>query len=399
MKILQVCKKFPYPPKDGEMIAIFNFSQSFVMLGHQLTIASLNTNKHYYNTDLIPAELKNQIQFITTDINTDISIIQAAKSICLNKAYNIQRFYSVSFETQLIDLLKHQTFDLVLLEGLPVLLYLEPIRKNTKAHIAYRAHNVEYEIWDRLANNTSHPLKKLYYKILAKQVKSFEKLNLSKVDSVISISERDASILQALSNIANSYVAPACIDEKTIQIDTTHTSFKSIFFLGALDWIPNVEGMQWFIDKIFPVILSSCPETHLYIGGRNIPASFYESKHQNIHILGEIKEVKELMNAHQIMIVPLLTGSGMRIKIIEAMFYGKCIVSTSIGAEGIDDENCIFRCDNASIFANEIIQLLNNSTLQMQQGEKAKNIAHNKYSALHVSSQLLKYFQKIIPAN
>ncbi len=399
MKILQVCKKFPYPPKDGEMIAIFNFSQSFVTLGHELTIVSLNTNKHYYNTDLIPAELKNQIQFITTDINTDISIIQAAKSICLNKAYNIQRFYSASFETQLIHLLKRQIFDLVLLEGLPVLLYLEAIRKNTKAHIAYRAHNVEYEIWDRLANNTSHPLKKLYYKILAKQVKSFEKLNLSKVDSLISISERDASILQALSNISNSYVAPACIDEKTIKIDTTHTSFKSIFFLGALDWIPNIEGMQWFIDKIFPAILSSCPNTHLYIGGRNIPASFYENKLQNIHILGEIKEVNELMNAHQIMIVPLLTGSGMRIKIIEAMFYGKCIVSTSIGAEGIDDENCIFRCDNESIFANEIIQLLNNSNLQMQQGEKAKNIAHNKYSALHVSSQLLNYFQKIIPAN
>ncbi|MEI6312111.1 MAG: glycosyltransferase [Bacteroidota bacterium] len=399
MKILQVCKKFPYPPKDGEMIAIFNFSQSFVSLGHQLTVASLNTNKHYYNTHLIPAELQAQIQFITCDINTDISISQATKSILLNKAYNIQRFYSPSFESQLIQLLQHQQFDLILLEGLPVLLYLEAIRKNTNTHITYRAHNVEYEIWERLAINTSHPLKKLYYKILAKQVKAFEKLNLTKVDSVISISKRDESILQALSNFTTSYVAPACIDEKTIKIDTTKTSYKSIFFLGALDWIPNLEGIQWFIDKIFPSVLSSCPETNLYIGGRNIPTSFYENKHQNIHILGEIKEVNELMNAHQIMIVPLLTGSGMRIKIIEAMFYGKCIVSTTIGAEGIDDENSIYRCDNESIFATEIIQLLNNSSLQMQKGEKAKRIAQNKYSALQVSSQLLSYFQKIIPAN
>jgi glycosyltransferase involved in cell wall biosynthesis len=298
---------------------------------------------------------------------------------------------------QLIQQLQDEQYDLILLEGLPVLLYLEAIRKYSKAHIAYRAHNVEFEIWDRLALHASNPLKKCYYKILAKQVKAFEKKHLSLVDAVIPISYRDEQILQSLSTFNNSYIAPACIKEGDIQFDNSHTSYKSLFFLGALDWIPNLEGIQWFIDKILPSILLSCPDTKLYIGGRNIPTFFYENKHPNIYILGEIKQVNELMNAHQIMIVPLLAGSGMRIKIIEAMFYGKCIVSTSIGAEGIDDENSIIRCDNESIFANEIIRLLNDATIQMKQGAKAKKIAQEKYSALQVSSQLINYFQKLIP--
>ena len=399
MKILQVCKKFPYPPKDGEMIAIFNFSESFVQLGHELTLLSLNTNKHYYDIATIPKELSQKIQFELVAINTDLKFSKALSSLVKNTAYNIDRFYSKEFETRLITLLSQNAYDLILLEGLPLLLYIDIIKKNSESHIAYRAHNVEYEIWQRLANNSTNIFKKIYLTILSQQVKAFEKKQIPKADSVIPISERDNQLLKSLTTLKKSYVAPACISDKKITIDFTNTNFESLFFLGALDWQPNKEGLIWFIEQVYPSILKELPNTKLYIGGRNIPNDFMQRATANIVILGEIASVNEYVNSHQIMIVPLLSGGGMRIKIIEAMLYSKCIISTDIGAEGIEDENSIIRCSNASIFATKTIEFLKDKKKQKELGEKAKLIANEKYNAIPVSKKLVSFFEPLIHKN
>jgi glycosyltransferase involved in cell wall biosynthesis len=394
MKILQVCKKFPYPPKDGEMIAIFNFSESFVALGHELTLLSLNTNKHYYNIKNLPQNIKNKIDFEAIDINTNINFFNALSSFIHNTPYNIDRFYSVDFDKKIIELLSKNTYDLILLEGLPLLLYINTIKKYSTAHISYRAHNVEYEIWERLSFNASNILKKKYYKLLSKQIKDFEKNNIPKVDSVVTISERDAEILKSITNIKNNYTAPACISPDNIHINSTQTNYNSLFFLGALDWLPNLEGIEWFLQDVFPLVINKMPDTKVYIAGRNTPEKIKQYSNKNIIVLGEINDISKYMNAHQIMIVPLLSGGGMRIKIIEAMLYGKAILSTSIGAEGIADENSIIRCDNATIFAEACVSMLADKNKQIELGEKAKHVASEKYTALNVTRNLLSFYNQ-----
>jgi glycosyltransferase involved in cell wall biosynthesis len=394
MKILQVCKKFPYPPKDGEMIAIFNFSESFVALGHELTLLSLNTNKHYISENNIPVDIAYKYNFQIIDINTDLKLLDALSSYFNNTPYNIDRFYSVDFDKKIIELLSKNTYDFILLEGLPLLLYINTFKKYSTAHISYRAHNVEYEIWERLSNNSSNFFKKKYYKLLSKQVKDFEKNNIPKVDSVVTISERDASILKSITNIKSNYTAPACISPDNIHIDITQTSYNSLFFLGALDWLPNLEGIEWFLQDVFPLVIDKMSDTTFYIAGRNTPEKIKQYSNKNIMVLGEIDDISNYMNAHQIMIVPLLSGGGMRIKIIEAMLYGKTIISTNIGAEGIADENSIIRCDNATIFAEACINMLANKNKQIELGDKAKQVASEKYTALNVTRNLLSFYNQ-----
>lgn len=394
MKILQICKKFPYPPKDGEMIAIFNFTESFSKLGHQVTLLSLNTSKHHYNLSMLPRSVSEQIKVEAVDINTDIKLTAALRCLITNKAYNIQRFYSIAFEKKLADLLKQNDFDLVILEGLPILLYIDLIKQNSKAHISYRAHNVEYEIWDRLSLNSDHVLKKLYYKILAKQVKSFEATQIVKADSVIAISARDEKMIHHLCKSPKSYVAPACINTQGIQVDRTHTQYNSLFFLGALDWLPNKEGLIWFIELVWPNIIRQLPNTMLYIAGRNTPDEIRKYNGTSIKVIGEVEDVSTYMNQHQIMIVPLLSGGGMRIKIIEAMLFGKCILSTTIGAEGIEDANTIVRSDQAAAFAEQAVLLLTNVNKQKEIGNKAREIALKKYDAMEVSQALLSFYSQ-----
>jgi glycosyltransferase involved in cell wall biosynthesis len=136
------------------------------------------------------------------------------------------------------------------------------------------------------------------------------------------------------------------------------------------------------------------PDTIVYIAGRNTPEKIKHYSNKNIIVLGEINDISKYMNAHQIMIVPLLSGGGMRIKIIEAMLYGKTIVSTSIGAEGIADENSIIRCDNATIFAEACINMLANKNKQIELGDKAKQVASKKYTALNVTRNLLSFYNQ-----
>ena len=102
-----------------------------------------------------------------------------------------------------------------------------------------------------------------------------------------------------------------------------------------MDWTPNIEGLNWFLDEIWPEINRKFPKSHFYLAGRDMPEDFYKRKSPNVHIVGEVEDAKNFINSNSIMIVPLLSGGGIRVKIIEGMALEKAIISTSVGAEGL----------------------------------------------------------------
>jgi glycosyltransferase involved in cell wall biosynthesis len=395
MRILQICKKFPYPPHDGEVIAILNLSKAFVAQGHELDILTLNTNKHHTDVSSVPKSLTETIHFYHTDINTDIVWSKALAHALLNQPYNIWRFFSEKFEQQLIELLKKKTYDIIQLEGLPILLYIDSIRKYSKAKIAYRAHNVEHEIWLRLLQHESSFLKKNYYGLLAAQVKKFEINASKKVDLILAISSRDQAFFTSVGCRQAMHVVPACIDEVKLSNDEVTLSHKDIFFLGALDWLPNQEGLRWFIEQCLPLVTKELPDVVLHIAGRHMPTSFLELKQKNVKVYGEVENAQVFMQERGLMIVPLLSGGGMRIKIIEAMMMQKAIVSTAIGAEGIDcsDGKNIAIADDASTFSRAIINLLEQPHLQVNIAKEARVLALQHYSSMSVTSDLIHFYK------
>ena len=395
MRILQICKKFPYPPHDGEVIAILNLSKAFVALGHTLDVLALNTNKHHTDVSSVPKSLTEVIHFHHCDINTDVVWTKALAHALLNQPYNVWRFYSEKFEQQLIELLKLKTFDVIQIEGLPVLLYIDSIRKYSKAKIAYRAHNVEHEIWLRLLQHEHSFLKKNYYGLLAAQVKKFEMNAAKKVDLILPISLRDQLFFTSVGCTQSMHVVPACIDDISIADSAPMLSQKDIFFLGALDWLPNQEGLQWFIDRCLPLLIKEMPDIVLHIAGRHMPASFLEIKTKNIVVYGEVAHAQAFMQEKGLMIVPLLSGGGMRIKIIEAMMLQKAIVSTTIGAEGIQytDGKNIAIADDAVTFCKAIITLLQDPMLQSNIANEACVLSKQHYSSIAVATDLISFYK------
>jgi len=400
MKILLITNKVPYPPKDGGAIATLNMASGLANAGNEVTILAMNTSKHFFDLKNLPADLSSKINFIDVYVRTTINPLTAILNLVFSGLpYNAVRFINRNFDVRLTELLKTHTFDVIQLEGLYLGFYLKTIRKHSKAHVSYRAHNIEHEIWERTVANQENFLKKKYLKILAKRIKKLELGFLNKYDSLVAITKRDCDILNKLGNNKPFCVTPTGIDTSNMTVANQSIEFPSLFHIGALDWPPNQEGLIWFISNCWGKIHDNHPDLKFYIAGRNAPESFVNKiKESNIEYLGEVDSATDFMNSKAIMVVPLLSGSGMRIKIIEGMALGKTIITTSIGSEGIETTNNlnILIANSPEEFVSQIKICLANVTFFKEIGKNAATFVSQFYDNNKIAKTLTDFFKTAV---
>lgn len=396
MHILIIANKVPYPPKDGGSIATLSLAKQFVKLGHQVDILAMNTTKHYFRLDQIPLELSRSIKFIGVDTPALISPLAALKNLLFSKkAYIAERFYTANFRNSLEELLDENSYDVIQLEGSYMGMYISSIRAHSSAKIAMRAHNLEYEIWERTAANSCLS-KRLYFSNLAKRIKELEVKQLNEFDALIPITRRDGDKLISLGCSKPVHVAPMGVSLLQ-KPDHSKVDFPSLFHIGALDWPPNQEGMFWFFGKVWPLILEKHPKLKFYLAGRNASDKIKNLKFKNLVFLGEVDSAIDFMNSKAIGVVPLLSGSGMRIKIIEAMALGKPQVTTSIGAEGnpAKDGEEIMIADDPQEFARKIFQLVENKEFFDKMAENAYAFVKREFDYDNITQSLIAFYQSL----
>lgn len=397
MNILQICNKPPFPAVDGGAIAMNNTTQGLLNNGHEITVLAITTPKHPVIHDSIPEEYITKTNFQTVFIDTSIRLRDAFFNLFSKKSYNIERFISVDFTKQLQKILSHQEFDVVIIESLFVSPYISTIKSLSTAKIVLRAHNVEHKIWERIGKNTKNPIKKRYINLLAKRLKNYEVEVFKSIDGIAAMTKVDENdfknlgFKKGIASIPTGYIL-------NVKEDSKQTEEKdSIFHIASMDWLPNVEGVDWFLNKVWPLISSSQNQAKLYLAGREMPDSYYTLNLPNVHVVGKVKSAKEFYLSKKIMIVPVLSGSGMRIKIIEGMALGKVIISTTIGAEGI---NCtsgknIIIADSPEDFAKAICTCLNNSDYCDSIGKNAQDLIATEYSNDQISRKMISFFEDL----
>lgn len=396
MNILMLANKMPYPPKDGGSIATLSIARSLSQLGHKVTILAMNTSKHHFNVDDIPETISGQIEFIGVDVNTDISIWAALKNLLISSVpYNAQRFISPDYGRTLTEVLQLRKFDVIHLEGPYLGPYIRTIRKHTTALVSMRPQNVEHEIWQRTAAQ-SKGLRKLYIANLAKRVKRFEVSMLNNYDVMVPITKRDGDLFVKLGCKIPMLIAPTGIDTGTFKPDYENIDYPSLFHLGALDWPPNQEGLKWFFAKVWPKILKEFPDLKFYLAGRNAPPEFDKFSEPNVEFLGEVESAHDFIRSKAIMVVPLLSGSGMRIKIIEGMALGKAIITTSIGREGIDvkHKKNMMIANSPNEFLDAVRFLLSGKEKTVEMGKQAVEFVNHHYDNLKIMQVLSKFYIK-----
>ena len=401
MKALLLSHRVPFPPNNGYSIVVYNTIKGLVDLGVEVTLFSLNCSKHCVDVDDIDDPVFNRLKFHAADVDVDVNALGAFLNIFSNQSYNVSRYYEQSAEKALSNVLKEKTFDIVQFEGLFVVPYLDVVKANTKAKIIYRAHNVEYDIWERLALRERFTPRRAYLEFLSRRLKAFEADQINRFDQVFAFSNPDRQKLLRMGCEVHIAVFPVALDFEKYKIDLSKTNFPTLFHLGAMDWRPNKEGLEWFLDEIWPDIESINRELRFYIGGKNMQKQFFDYDSDNLIVEGEVVDAIEFMNSKAIMIVPLLSGSGMRVKIIEGMAMQKCIIATTMAAEGIDYINGvdILIANTADEFYRSILKCITQPNSWLEIGVNARKKAEKHHEIKASASSMLAVYTDLLKAN
>lgn len=401
MKILQLTNRIPFPLHDGGNLAVFAYTEGLANAGVELSLLSMNTKRHFVDLSTLPDFFRKQLKlFETVYIDNSIKPLDAFFNLFSSHSYNIQRFVSEAFEHKLQQMLQNNHYDIVHLEGLYLTSYIPTIRKFSKAKIALRSHNIEFLIWERLAKGEGNLIKKKYLSLLAKRLKKYELQHLHDSDLIIPISENDLELYQSFGCTREKlFYQPFAIDTDKIKSTITHHQDDiKLYNISALDWLPNREGINWLLEKIMPVLQHRLPNTQLYLAGRNMPQQYFDTRLPNVVTLGEVEDAQIFESDKAILLAPLFSGSGVRIKIFQAMAAGKAIVTTTIGAEGIavQDGLHLILADTEKDFIEKTIALVQNPQRIATLGTNAQNLIKEQYNRKKIIQQLLDRYATLL---
>jgi len=399
MRILQFCNKIPFPPNDGGAIAMNNVTAGLISSGHQVKVLAIKTPKHSIDINNLPAEYVKNSNIELVFVDTNVKPINAFLNFISGKSYNISRFTSKKLNTKIIDILKNNSFDIIQFESIFLISYLKTFRKYSDAKIVLRAHNAEHKIWDLMAKNTKNTAKKFYLNHLAKKLKEVEITEINNVDAVYTVSKNDLKLFKNYGCKVPIICIPIGIDvTKKLNAENNKIEFPSLFHIGAMDWMPNIEAVKWFLNNVWGEINKIFPKIKFYIAGRNTPTWLLNINQPNVVVMGEVENADDFIKSKSIMIVPLLSGSGMRVKIIEGMMLGKIIISTSIGAESLvykNQENIII-ANSPKEFIEAISKCVTNKQFCLNIGENAKVNAENNYDNNKLNNRLIEFYKSLL---
>ena len=294
--------------------------------------------------------------------------------------YSASSHYSRRLMDAIKDLMSKSTFDLVVCEWTP---YAINLRGCLSVPSVVVAHNVESEIWRRSFEVESHRLKRAYIYIQWKKMEQFERHALPRFTRIIALSDQDKTII-------SEWLSPERISLVSNGVDvnyfcTSGLSKKphSIVFTGALDWHPTVDSILYFLDEIWPLVLKAFPDTSFTVVGRRPMAALKErvAYSDGVILTGTVDDVRPYIDESSVYVAPLRIGSGSRLKILEALAMGKAVVSTTIGAEGLEvvPEEHLLIADNAQSFATAIGRFFQDPKLCESLGNAGRALVEKKY--------------------
>ena len=394
MKILQICHKPPLPALDGGCKAMHALTEGLLANAISVKILTITTQKHPYQPELFPTAYIEQTNIEHAFIDTAIKKKNALANLFSGKSYNISRFYNKNFEELITATLQKEKFDIILLESLYTTPYIAAIRKSSNAKLIYRSHNIEFEIWQRTSNQENNAIKKKYLHFLAKRLKKYEQSILNLVDGIAAITKKDEEQLIALGCKKPITTIPFGINLHDYQLKKIPEE-KKLFHIGSMDWMPNQEAIKWFLNEVWSAIIAKEPTATFHLAGKNMPDEIIKltaTMHGVINE-GDLKNANDFINNNNIMIVPLFSGSGMRIKIIEAMAMGKLVIGTSVAFEGIavqHNKNGII-ANTANEFKEAILMCLQHPEVVTSIGQKARKTIEEQYNNTIIVKQLINF--------
>lgn len=373
-----------------------NITKGLLAAGHSVKVVTLSTPKHPLRLDAIPAELREATGVEGVFVDTRINPVDAFNDLVTSDNYNISRFFSPDLDMLLERTLRQGRFDLVHLESLFMTPYIPTVRRFTKAPVVLRSHNLEHVVQKRLADGERNFLKRPYRQLLARQLRRYEHASVGMVDGLVAITPGDAAHFERMGTRTRIRTVPFGTDVP-VQAVAWPAGPLRFFHLGSMDWAPNVEGIRWFLAEVWPTVIARRPEARLHLAGNHMPADLLRNELPGVHTEGYVHDAAEWMAKRHVMVVPLLSAGGMRVKIVEGMALGRPVISTLRGAEGMERAvgEGLWVEPDAAAFADRMEALLDEQALAEQGGAKAYTAMRTHFDNTAVVRRLLELYAEL----
>lgn len=355
-RVLLISSKPAFPSLDGGCKATASMIQLVHDAGFQVDVVSLSTYKHPFNVQAFPSPWNQPDRCIALPVNTRFKPLDFALLLFTSTCYQVRRFrrYQQPDIERVQSWLNQRQYDVILWDSIFSMAVIEDLRFNgNPKHIA-RIHNVEHHIsrFRHLPFLFQEGLKKEQ-----KRLKAFELRCWERVDEVWAMTAADAEqVSKQVPTQVRCLPVPMQIEAKKWPQGPLR-----FFHLGAMDWKPNMQGLEWVLSQVWPLVLAVCPEAELHLAGRAFPPEFAKGI-PGVVLHGEVESAEAFTAQHHVLVVPVFEGSGIRIKTIEAAMQGRMAISTSKGAAGLPDSvRCQMRiADNPEEMAQQMLFCLQN---------------------------------------
>jgi sugar transferase (PEP-CTERM/EpsH1 system associated) len=301
-----------------------------------------------------------------------------ARMLAAGRPFTIDKYIQPVVRRRYAELLAAETFDLVVCDFIapaPVIDWRTPPPK-----ILF-THNVEAQVWERHRKVVSNPAVKLACRLESRALERVERRYAALADYILTVSENDRAAFARYADPGRISVIPTGVDTEYFQPVPGPRQPDTTVFTGAMDWMPNEDGVAYYVEKIFPLVRREIPGALFWAVGRQPTRRLQALASESVAVTGAVDDIRPYLGKAAVCVVPLRSGSGTRIKIFEAMAMGKAVVSTTLGAEGLPvrhGENIILADDPAD-FARQVAALLRDPERCERLGRAARDLVERNY--------------------
>jgi glycosyltransferase involved in cell wall biosynthesis len=376
MKILWVKAGKLWPVDTGGKIRSFNILRHLARKHEVTTLSYYGGERDTEYETAIARELPGALTIYTAAPESTVAqSIDYVLRLPSSAPYAVKKFTHPKVRREVARRLSDGTSQVAVCDFLSASLNFSEVLSTP---VVLFQHNVETMLWRRMATTEKSALRRLSYGIEARKMSAYETCTLRRFRHVIAVSDNDRKEMLAMVPGCDITVVPTGVDtEKYQAAPSAPGNPPLIVFTGSMDWEPNIDAVEYFCSEIFPAVLGVFPAARFQIVGRNPHARVRKLTSASVEVTGTVPSVAEYLRNATVVIVPLRIGGGTRLKIYEAMAMKKAMVSTSIGAEGLDvtsGEDCLL-ADDADSFAKAILTILRDPGLRRTYEEKAGALA------------------------
>jgi sugar transferase (PEP-CTERM/EpsH1 system associated) len=396
MKLLWVKAGGLLPPDMGGKIRSYNILKQLARR-HEITLftfypehpGDLHLRGNNIFSKIVPVPLPLPPRRSLREYMRSASMMAAGRPVTIDKFLNsdVRRRYA--------ELLASSAFDLIVCD------FLVPgslMHWKTPPPTILFTHNVEAQVWERHAKVTTNPFMKAACWLESRALAVAEHRYVELADHVLTVSENDRAVFLQYAAPSRISVIPTGVDTEYFQPIPEAEQPDTMAFTGTMDWMPNEDGVVYFVDKIFPLIRQEIPDAVFWAVGRRPPRRVQALASDRVVVTGAVDDIRPHLGRAAVCVVPLRSGSGTRIKIFEAMAMGKAVVSTTMGAEGLPvrhGENIIL-ADDPGDFARQVVQLLRDPQRREQLGRAARQLVEEHYGWPSVAAHFDQIMQGVV---